>query len=481
MATRTVIKVKSSPNLRLLTEVKNEEHEDLEDDPLLSEIREPAQMEVIRLDIRRTASESSLDNMISSPDSPQMSESSGEASMSVEDEEFDGKAKRGLKYSGASSLNLEAMVNKTLPLSYVRKLNEMFSKASREEPLPLFRDMIEGKLLTVKQLHALNRLSLLGISPPIVSISKHMSEYGKNQPLSIQIASDLHIETFDRNKHSSKQELWKDVIKPVAPYLALLGDIGNPATEQGWIEYQRFMLYQASRFKLVLIVAGNHEYYNDSFGDEVLTVLEVKNRIKELCKSNPKLIFMDNKSIVLNGVIVIGSTLWSHIPVEAKSSVEKGVNDYHLIFLDEDKKVPAASDWIGFFPRYCKGKPVRSLKADDTLSWHRNDLDFIKKELKEAKRLEQNALILSHHTPTFQGTSNPKFRNSPIRWAFSSDLEYMFDNGKKSEYSAMHTWASGHTHWSCDQIINGVHVVSNQYGYTGTAECTYKPAFVLRI
>lgn len=50
------------------------------------------------------------------------------------------------------------------------------------------------------------------------------------------------------------------LITPSAPILGLLGDIGNPALPT----YRDFLYHQATRFKLVLVLAGNHEYYSPS-------------------------------------------------------------------------------------------------------------------------------------------------------------------------------------------------------------------------
>ena len=49
------------------------------------------------------------------------------------------------------------------------------------------------------------------------------------------------------------------VAEPRAPVLGLLGDIGDPFTEV----YRRFLEIQATRFDLVLVLSGNHEYYNN--------------------------------------------------------------------------------------------------------------------------------------------------------------------------------------------------------------------------
>ena len=69
--------------------------------------------------------------------------------------------------------------------------------------------------------------------------------------VSIQIASDLHLEFYGDNPIP-----YKDIIVPGAPILALLGDIGLPIASDG--HYERFLHHMADQFQLVLVVAGNH-------------------------------------------------------------------------------------------------------------------------------------------------------------------------------------------------------------------------------
>lgn len=128
-----------------------------------------------------------------------------------------------------------------------------------------------------------------------------------------------------------------------------------------------------------------------------------------------------------------------------------------------------------------KDTQLRKLTVQDTQQWHLRELEFIKNELKKAKERGQECLVLTHHAPTFHDTSNPLYLRSPIRSAFSTNLDYMFDRSEGSPYCRLHTWVSGHTHWSTDQKMGGVRIVSNQYGYTNSSECTYKPDFVIKI
>lgn len=285
-------------------------------------------------------------------------------------------------------------------------------------------------------------------------------------------------------------------------------------------DYEDFLLHQASQFEKVFVLAGNHEYYIGGFNSPQHSVGAIKQRIRAICNKHPNLMFMDRDSIVIDGVRVVGCTLWSEIPREHRKTTQGSINDYHLCYVDVD--APGGRDEGAAGGRLCGSneskasamrpgslamspspdvegslemgqlcfiadeeeapkKNLRLLKARDTTRWHKEDVAFITREAKQAKSLGQRLLVLTHHAPTFKDTSNPRYLVSPLRLAFATELDYMFDWKGKSDFSAIHTWVSGHTHWSTDQIIGGVHIVSNQYGYSNTSESIYKPNFVVTV
>ena len=75
-------------------------------------------------------------------------------------------------------------------------------------------------------------------------------EFEPKNCIQIQLLSDLHLEF-----PGALEELGEIPVK--APVLALLGDIGVYNCEES--TYKRFVLEQADRFQLVLLIAGNHE------------------------------------------------------------------------------------------------------------------------------------------------------------------------------------------------------------------------------
>jgi hypothetical protein len=54
-------------------------------------------------------------------------------------------------------------------------------------------------------------------------------------------------------------------------------------------------------------------------------------------------------------------------------------------------------------------------------------------------------------------------------------------NKLMAEHRSIHTWAFGHTHHSCDVVVGGTHVVSNQRGYDSESVRRYSTAFVVEV
>jgi len=170
-------------------------------------------------------------------------------------------------------------------------------------------------------------------------------------------------------------------------------------------------------------------------------------------------------------VRISGATLWSNVPGGATArEVSRAMNDYYRVYMPAE---------IG------GKKSVRKLTVDDTNAMFSSDLAFIQRELKEASKLTddngscQRAVVLTHHAPTETGTSDPAYNKSPVKCAFATPLEYMFDHtttlGK--QYQALTAWAFGHTHWSVDIKVKDVRVVANQHGYKGEKVGAHVPSY----
>ena len=312
------------------------------------------------------------------------------------------------------------------------------------------------------------------------------------------------------------------VAEPRAPVLGLLGDIGDPFTEV----YRRFLEIQATRFDLVLVLSGNHEYYNTfdltaggSNGGGYAkapapwrTVAEVQAQIRSVCDNGPpNLVYFDQGSRMIEGVRVIGTPLWSYIPPSAQGVVEQTVLDYRRIAVADGGQAG--------------GGGARALTAAESTAWHQREVEWVEEQIRASMLAgEPAAVVLTHHTPSFQGTSDPRHglpMHNKVNYAFSSNLEHLFaefgqevgreagreagkrggadggrggregggeekhgdgggDSGKDGSgagdctsdeeaeghgNSHIAAWCFGHTHYSCDLELHGTRLVSHQRGY----------------
>lgn len=205
------------------------------------------------------------------------------------------------------------------------------------------------------------------------------------------------------------------IISPVCDYIALLGDIGDPFTR----EYIDFIDSLAEKFKHVFVIAGNHEYYYRVMND-------VNNKIKEICSSHINVHYLNNSSVEIEGILFIGSTLWSKIDMVTSYRV----NDFKCIRTSIKKFLDV--------PTY--------------LQLHKDSVSFIEHEVSKGIP----SIVLTHYAPILE--MNGKFIFSPLRSAYSSNLDYIKGN--------VRAWLSGHTRQNLCIFKEGVMYASNCKGFS---------------
>eukprot|EP01080_Neovahlkampfia_damariscottae_P000124 gene124-4370_t len=256
----------------------------------------------------------------------------------------------------------------------------------------------------------------------------------------LHVISDVHTEHFKMNLSSSPS------IEAEGDCAALVGDIGDPWDPS----YEEYIGYFADKFEKVFVVAGNHEFYNHEYFSTVKQMNEVSLKF-------PNVTFLHEKSEKYHGIRFIGSTLWSNVPKENENKVSQSLNDYHMISIEE------------------KGEKKRKLQVSDTNKFHKQELDFIKDEIKKAKENNEVVVVLTHHAPLIKGTSNPIYDGDAINCAFSTDLKDLLGH-------PIYLWAFGHTHYTSEQNVNGTRVLSNQVGYFfNRSKSNYDPKKIIEI
>ena len=308
----------------------------------------------------------------------------------------------------------------------------------------------------------------------------------------VQIASDLHLE-FIREGCGADLDLYS-IVTPVAPILALLGDIGIPTHPL----YRHFLLHQAERYEAVLVLTGNHEFYDVRHGPTPAPregqtwaeaerqrvrhgVDDMEREIQSICDLHPSLHYVDNRVVRLGNAAdapaLLCTPLWSHIPRDAMDQVRRSLNDYTMAFVADG--AAAGSETA---PRNAAGQMLRRLKPEDTSRFHALAVGWLQREV---ARLRQECgvramAVMSHHTPAMVGTSHPRFEGanaSPTQHAFSSDLAEIY--GSVPELKA---WAYGHTHFNNDRWVtaegegaaSATRLLSNQRGYAHEVSNAYR-------
>ena len=67
---------------------------------------------------------------------------------------------------------------------------------------------------------------------------------------------------------------------------------------------------------------------------------------------------------------------------------------------------------------------------------------IINRVKKKAAKDKHKLVIVTHHAPTFENTSDPAFADSDIKAGFSTSLEHMMQNDT-DELADVHTWICG--------------------------------------
>lgn len=272
--------------------------------------------------------------------------------------------------------------------------------------------------------------------------------------MQIQYISDIHLET-------RKQSVpFKNILDPIASYLVLAGDIGNPLTPI----YEEFLKYCSDNFVTVFYVLGNHEYYNsyrvekllksrkfitdEQFQElsEKLELDSVESRLRKIrgvCSKYPniRLLNQDSYKIPDSDYIVIGCTLWSKLNMSPYNYLQ--FNDFFRICEDNN-----------------------SLLLPNTYNkWNESDKEYIKKTLTSLYEENPNykIIMVTHHCPTYDILQAKYLEND------TENMNSFFANNDEELFKTpnIKLWVCGHTH-GCKKItVNNTIIATNTYGYDG--------------
>jgi predicted phosphodiesterase len=240
--------------------------------------------------------------------------------------------------------------------------------------------------------------------------------------LKIQLLSDVHCET---------RQYWvfnQSMISKEAELVIIPGDFH-------YLHYSLDIIHRALYdHQQCLYVPGNHEYYH-------LTMTDAHRKLnKQLQSKSYPVHVLNNKSIKIQGVLFMGSTLWT---------------DYDL-FNNYNLAVMTANLYMNDF-RVIHSK--KNVKWSTTLAHaaHIKSLTWLGKEL---SKKAHKKVVITHHGPSVL-SSPEKYRTQILSASFASNLE---------EFMLQYQpdfWFHGHTHNQTSFTINNTKIMVNAMGYPG--------------
>ena len=182
------------------------------------------------------------------------------------------------------------------------------------------------------------------------------------------------------------------------------------------------------RFKEVIFVPGNHEYYGTHIG-----TLELKIR-KGMADVDNFTILQGGEYVTRGDTRIIGATMWSDTS-SVEYDAQTMMNDYKYIRIGPDRE-----RW-----KY-RLKPMHTTKI------HYADVKAINEALKD---YEGDSIVITHHAPSIHSLDR-RYEGSVLNPAYATDIEL----DKWPNY-----WIHGHIHRACSYIHNGCNVRCNPGGY----------------
>ncbi len=244
--------------------------------------------------------------------------------------------------------------------------------------------------------------------------------------MKIRVFSDCHNEII---RYYTKAKIYKPWMpKPLDTdkdtVLILAGDIDHAK------QIPKYLDWLGKRFKTVIHVAGNHEYYGSDY---------VKANAKMKEHTAPNVYHLNNDTVTIDGQHFVGTTMWTNL-TGREYLVMKHMNDYRQI-------------------RMGGSEGYRRLTAMDTTSFHSQAYAFL------ANNIRRDSIVITHHQPLDPpGAAGPYGRQlQDTDFAYYACLTTELTENWKPK-----AWIAGHIHenYVVDDYF-GTKLITNCVGYLG--------------
>lgn len=246
--------------------------------------------------------------------------------------------------------------------------------------------------------------------------------------MKVRYVSDLHLE-FHREDVGALMMIF---VPPLATdhesVLVLAGDISK--------DFGRlidFLQLLAPRFKHVVFVAGNHEFYGYDYQDYLRALKRFSDEFPNITATS------ELEEVVVDDVRFLASTYWADggkSPME-HMFVEQGLWDFRQIQFTENGK-------------------QRNFRVNDMKKIHCDQKRMLEEKL--STPFAGKTVVVTHHLPSY-ALCHPRFGTDCNGGFASESTDLMYG----PEAPAL--WIFGHTHDTIDRQIADTRVVSNPSGY----------------
>lgn len=224
--------------------------------------------------------------------------------------------------------------------------------------------------------------------------------------------------------------------------LILAGDIHEV---KKYAIYKSYIFELCKKFKNVVAICGNHEYYTRSIFQVHNDIKKIKNEL--LQEGIDNFHFLNDSSVKIGNVYVLGGTMWTdfnknnpHDKIQALMSMQ----DYK---------------YIRHGPEYIPYE--RKLNTNDVEFLHHKTKKFIASEITNIRSSDKEAkiVVVTHHSPS-TGSITENYKDSSLNYAFCSDMNDFI------ELHNPNVWVHGHIHEKLDYQVGECKILCNPLGYS---------------
>lgn len=258
------------------------------------------------------------------------------------------------------------------------------------------------------------------------------------------IGSDLHL------VHGGYDYL-KDISNEGSDVLVLAGDVVEVVDLKKSGTYRNEVVqYLGSlndRYKKIIFVAGNHEFYGNSFFH---THQNLRSRFSEFGLTNFEV--LENQTCEVDDAIFFGATMWTTM----RDNNPLAVMDC-MAFMNDYREIHVPIEKNSLYSKYYYGEKA-DLLPEHTIAECRHTI----RKLKEfaALETEKKKIVVTHHAPSSLSL-DPMYDRSSVKDAYYEDLSGILG------YSDIKLHIHGHIHSPNDYLIGDCRVLSNPRGYHG--------------